>query len=861
MGTSATVNRVVFSTPRAAEFLELRALQAQTGQPVSAFGDVVVKELLDNALDAAESAGRPPVIDVDTYRAGETIVITVADNGNGISSDTVARLCDFNMLVSDKARYRGPARGAQGNALKTLLGIPYALGVTDPVVIESAGIRHQLQVSIDALGDVVIAHDQTESGRREGTSVTIAVPDHVEVNADRWVCGAAFVNPHATFSVTDRANRGPDATTEFYKPGASGWSKWTPSAPSSPHWYDAAAFSALVHSHIRETGRTGVDVPLGKFIAEFEGLSGSAKQRKIRTAAAGITHLSALENREDVIAALHTAMLAEAKPTPPARLGPVGRDHLAAMLDEQWGVHRYWYKFATVTEAGVPWVIEVMVADTMNPGGVWFATNHAPAFGDPLGRVELRASDIRTTGAQAFLARAGINADCRAAVVHVICAATQFVDKGKVALVVPRTVAEAAAGALDAATKVVRREDQQRRKDADKADRAERQARDNARRCERAQQPTLKDAVFTVLPEAKRRAGAVVSARTLFYKVRPLVQDYTDKELDFGYFSQTLLPEFQREVGPLEGLYYEPRGELHHPHDGKVIRLGTREVESYVLPRWQFNKILYVEKTGLQAQLAPYRLAERYDMAIVFGEGYAVTACRTLLARSDIREMPIFVLHDADPYGYNIARTLAESTTRMPDHNIDVIDLGLTVPQAIEHQLETETFTRLKQLPAELDLDPHAQDWFGGQPVSAGYGRPQWIGRRCELNAFSSDGLAAFIEDGLHHHGAATKLIPPADVLAEYLRITCHERLVSLVTRELHARVDVETIARRHIDALDLTAVDANRIREVFTSQPATSWNTAAHRLIVNALDDAVTTELGDAIAADITAQLDRKTT
>ena len=57
-----TVKRTVFATPRAGEFLELRALQAQTGQPLDAFGHVVVKELLDNALDAAETAGRAPIL-------------------------------------------------------------------------------------------------------------------------------------------------------------------------------------------------------------------------------------------------------------------------------------------------------------------------------------------------------------------------------------------------------------------------------------------------------------------------------------------------------------------------------------------------------------------------------------------------------------------------------------------------------------------------------------------------------------------------------------------------------------------------------------------------------------------------------
>ena len=177
-GTGPTVKRTVFSTSRSGEFLELRALQAQTGQPAEAFGHVVVKELLDNALDAAETASRAPVVDIatrtDDYR--EITFVTVTDNGAGITSEIVAGLCDFTMLVSDKARYRGPTRGAQGNAFKTLLGIPYALGVAEPVVIESAGVRHELRVTVDRVGDVVVIHDETASDRTVGTSVTVPLP-------------------------------------------------------------------------------------------------------------------------------------------------------------------------------------------------------------------------------------------------------------------------------------------------------------------------------------------------------------------------------------------------------------------------------------------------------------------------------------------------------------------------------------------------------------------------------------------------------------------------------------------------------------------------------------------------------------
>ena len=433
--------------------------------------------------------------------------------------------------------------------------------------------------------------------------------------------------------------------------------------PSSPHWYDRAAFAALVYAHIREIDRTGVDVPLGRFITEFDGLSGSVKQKAIRTVADGVTHLSELDGRDDVIAALHDAMLYHAKPTPPGRLGPVGRDHYHRLLDGEYSVQpqRFWFKTATLTVGGVPWIVEVAVADTVKPGRTWLACNHAPAFGDPLGRATLSSGDVVAFGAASFLAAAGVEPlDHRAAVVHVICAATQFVDKGKVTLVVPADVAAAAADALGGATKTLRREAEKRRKDARKAARDEQRVRDEACRAQQLDQWSIKEAVFEVLPEAKAAAGDVVSARTLYYKVRPLIQQFTDAEVGYAYFSQTLLPEYERTVAPLPGLYYEPRGELHHPHDDRVIPLGTREVEAYTPPSWQFDKVLYIEKQGLAAQLAPYRLGQRYDMAVIYGKGYSPTACRNLLARSDIRDMKLFVVHDADLDGYNIARTLAK---------------------------------------------------------------------------------------------------------------------------------------------------------------------------------------------------------
>ena len=78
--TAPAQPRTTFSTPRAAEFLDKHNLQSQTGQHTDRFGDVVVKELLDNALDAAEATTAHPEISLTVERADGTVRMTFTDN-------------------------------------------------------------------------------------------------------------------------------------------------------------------------------------------------------------------------------------------------------------------------------------------------------------------------------------------------------------------------------------------------------------------------------------------------------------------------------------------------------------------------------------------------------------------------------------------------------------------------------------------------------------------------------------------------------------------------------------------------------------------------------------------------------------
>ena len=142
------LKRQVFTTSRELEYFSESELTTQTGYPKEQWWPgVVVKELLDNSLDACEQAGVAPVISVD-FR-GQSVVVT--DNGPGIASEVVRKILDFSTRTSDKQAYVSPTRGAQGNALKTLLAIPYVLsgGKTGTIEIESQGVRHTISVSTD----------------------------------------------------------------------------------------------------------------------------------------------------------------------------------------------------------------------------------------------------------------------------------------------------------------------------------------------------------------------------------------------------------------------------------------------------------------------------------------------------------------------------------------------------------------------------------------------------------------------------------------------------------------------------------------------------------------------------------------
>jgi DNA topoisomerase VI subunit B len=171
------LRRATFTTSRLLEFCSRKELELQTGHTGDQWALVILKELVDNALDSCEEAAVMPVVEI-AVSAGKQASITVTDNGPGIAAETVAAILDYTTRTSSREAYASPSRGAQGNALKTLVAMPFALaGGNEATVIEARGIRHTIRLSVDAVKqEPVITHDQRPCKRKTGTSVTVQWP-------------------------------------------------------------------------------------------------------------------------------------------------------------------------------------------------------------------------------------------------------------------------------------------------------------------------------------------------------------------------------------------------------------------------------------------------------------------------------------------------------------------------------------------------------------------------------------------------------------------------------------------------------------------------------------------------------------
>jgi DNA topoisomerase VI subunit B len=438
------LTRIPFHVSRLMEFCTRHELVNQTGHDVWQWPLVVLKELTDNGLDACEEAGVAPIISLEVK--GDKIIL--ADNGPGIPASVIDGVLDYSIRVSSREAYCSPTRGAQGNALKTILPMGYVLDeqsgedASAVTIIEAHGIAHRIRFSVDhILQEPKISRLTRSSPVTNGSKITVRLPrvlhDGVADALLRIAEAFAWINPHLTLRVVWNGK----VKLDFQATDPT-WKKWQPTRPTSGHWYDLARFRRYMAAHIAHRGK----ITVREFISEFDGMTGTAKQKAV-LAETDSSHMAlrkyfgAKKVNTENIAKLLASIKAHTRPVKPAALGIIGKAHFYRRMENAGGDPRtFTYNRALGITAGIPHVTEFAFGlhrDGLGTGNqpsrkIIRGVNWSAAINDPFRQIGQGGESLDSI-------LAAVKANTSQPIIlalHVAKAHVAYTDRGKSAIVV-----------------------------------------------------------------------------------------------------------------------------------------------------------------------------------------------------------------------------------------------------------------------------------------------------------------------------------------------------------------------------------------------------------------------------------------
>jgi hypothetical protein len=592
----------------------------------------------------------------------------------------------------------------------------------------------------------------------------------------------AVLNPHATIRVDW------DGERVVYKAIDREFSKWLPSDPTPPCWYDKARFERLLAAYANENG----DRTVREFVSEFRGLSGTAKVAEVldATGLARVTVRDMFTSDGKPKKDIHRLLVAMWKQTTavkPVDLGVIGEPNLrhrfaalGADLDS------FQYKRVPSRDPDLPYVIEAAFAyvpEETEPRVLITGINFSPAIVNPF-----RQLGPDGEGLERVLAGQRVEAkDPVIVAVHFTCPVITYLDRGKSAVALKGEAAESGLQVTDefkddpglwqgevfksyertpaddlvtAAKFITKRWLKQRK--AEERDSSAYARRVAAMRASRRVPQTV--AAAQVMEAAYMKASAndtlPANARQIMYAARGEIERLSEKPLSDSYFTQTLLPNYIAEFEPAwrDNVVYDDRGHFVEPHTGKMIGLGTLNVRDYlgdvhdpvcdevfaakvktIGPMGRYCGIFFVEKEGFDPLFERMQLEQRYDLAFMSTKGISVTAARLLVERLCAKfNIPLFLLRDFDKSGFVGAATFQKSNRRYTyESKFQVYDLGLRlddVHDLIEHCRASEV------LPDLGDIDALAENT---------HDRGSAVARRLNLkeNGATEDEIAFLVHD------------------------------------------------------------------------------------------------------------------
>ena len=794
------------------EYFTESTLNKQIGYTKSQWGITLVKELIDNSLDATEKKGVAPDIKVVIGKD----FISVQDNGCGIPEHVIKKSLNYTGTMSDKAGYVSPSRGQQGNALMCVYSVPYvAMEKQAYIEIHSLNTRYDIAVSVDKIAQkILIESTHSESDFiKTGTFIKIHDFDLASLEPYYWnrkerefiksdyvnlIISFASCNNHATFELLF------DGDCHKFDATVSNVDGWTTNDPLVSHWYNEKVFRDLIASFYKSNNNISVN----DFIKLFKDLKGSKKQKEV-------CQFASIDSRDGLRAAVHekeiikdwsarllSAMKSLSKPVQPVRLGKMDKDHLKYILcggEVEYFKHKYFNGF---TSARLPYAFDIVfwVQEGISYDGPIICANRSVLI---KGTIKSFSRYI-----QGCLVNAGNPVGIY---IHMTTPDIKFLDKGKSQIELDSVVLFALIEKLELITKEWVKQKKRTRRDEQAVFNKEKVIEQSKKTKFMAQNAAIKLGAEAAYMAASDNNVLPADNRQVYYKGRDQVLKLTDKDSITQVYYSDMLREFQRENPELTQdwkILYNPRGNFVEPHDGETVPIGTAAVEDYLpsinetTKNFKFGAVLLIEKEGFDKLFKMFGLQEKWDIGIMSIKGMPTEAARVLVEAFFKNGIKTMVFHDFDLAGLNILKTCYTDTKNYQfTEDVVVHDIGLRLEDVQALKLENEPFCFKKMKdPKQAVLNAGGTEAESNYLVRKRRGKV-WYGKRVELNAMDSRMMLNYLEQRFEEIGIK-KAVPNNEHLIKEFKSQYKSNIIDNAVSEY--REHMEYLIDKTIDKIKI---------------------------------------------------------
>lgn len=692
----------------------------QIGLTKDYWNKVIMKEIIDNALDAIEPLSYKQIkIEQNEKSLG------IYDNGNGISCDTVKSIYNFSYYVSQNRYFVTASRGKQGNGLKTIISICF-LKKYRLLWHTSEGVILEGIIDTEKVKDGEISVEFIEVGHTQKRGIEIYGYDlYYPAYYKNYMYFYTVCNPDVSFYLNYLG-------TEFHNPATT--ECVDKSQNISLAYYDYDTFRQFIiktqdgnttYKHfldeyfgtrIKNKSRIkskirDIDFDSKEFIEDFLMLKEDQQTKKYTLLK---KQLIGLDN------VLNTTI--EIKDNN----SPMGINDKIIPCIVEFSVKKNTFKGdSNKKEAD----IECYINNSITYNNSWSIGFDGGWYKIGNRSVCARDLDDLLKGMENF-----------SFIFHVVSPYLKFTDAGKTRIDITSFFNEL----LEKLNKAIAKEN--------RAFSSENKKTNN--------RAIMRNYMTEAFNKASNNGKYAVTVRQIWYKLReiaPLVESKTT----YSDFSQKIVsewidanPEFEDKVN------FSDRGNFYV--DGSQVGLGTANVRGFInsLGRasntfdcyggmsssihiednfnleYKYDKVLYIEKTGFDAIFKAEKIGEKYNMIIVSGQGFSTRAAKTLLYELYKRGLKLYCLHDLDISGIFIFNSFMNTNIKFK-YEIPIEDLGVTledvkrygiVPELVDIKEEDEK--KLKSLSYEYRKFFDDGDMY----------------KRVELNAFTTEQMLEILD-------------------------------------------------------------------------------------------------------------------